>query len=252
MKDEVKNFDSTYKYYWRVKSSLQKDTIEGAIHLGRERLNPKLSNPDFLVLRQRKALFARWLQKIPLKRMNVLDVGGRIQPYRPLIEDRIERYIAIDPQFEGLLDVVAVGESIPFRDEIFDLVICTQVLGYTHAPHLVIAEIHRVLKLGATFLLSAPSLFPQHHDACWRFLPKGYKHLLSNFSRIEIAPEGHSISGIFRTGCVGLTILFKAGLRCRIINLALIPMMNILGQKLDKLSYGNDQFTTNYSIMAIK
>ena len=59
----------------------------------------------------------------------MLDIGGRIQPYRPLIENRLHRYIAIDPLATGLVDAVAIGEYLPFRSEIFDLVMRDQGVG---------------------------------------------------------------------------------------------------------------------------
>ncbi|MGH8728245.1 MAG: class I SAM-dependent methyltransferase, partial [Burkholderiales bacterium] len=110
---------------------------------------------------------------MPQQELRVLDVGGRLQPYRPLLEGRTKIYFGVDPVFEGMLDVAAVGERLPFSDESFDLVICTQVLNYASDPARVIAEIHRILKPGAYLYLSAPAIFPRYHDQRWRFMPDG-------------------------------------------------------------------------------
>src|SRR5437879_10757042 len=55
-----------------------------AAELGRERLYPSLWNPDYLVLNERRRHFSEWAQRVPGQGLSVLDVGGRIQPYRPL------------------------------------------------------------------------------------------------------------------------------------------------------------------------
>lgn len=243
-----------YNYYKSSNKVFQhtRRVTDGAIRLSRERLNPKLSNPNYLILRQRRKLFSQWLKSLPGQKLLVLDVGGRIQPYRPLVEDRLEAYIAIDPQLEGLLDMVAVGEYLPFADDTFDLVFCTQVLGYVTDPSQVINEIHRVLKQGAVLLLSVPTLFPRHHDERWRFLPDGLRILLSRFSYVEIAPEGYSVSSFFRTINVSLNIFIVIKLLRTLLGFTIIPLMNLAGLYLDKLSRGNDQFTTNNCAMARK
>ncbi len=236
--------DNTYREVRRV--------TEHAVQLGRERLNPTLRNPHFLVLRERRRIVSKWLQSLPGRRLSVLDVGGRIQPYRPLMEGRLERYIAVDPRFTGLLDALAVGEDLPFSCERFDLVICTQVLGYATDPSRVIAEIHRVLKPGGVLLLTVPAFSPRRQDERWRFLPDGLRVLLSRFSDVEIVSEGCSVSGIFRTinACVDLSSENER-LR-RVLAWTLIPLMNICGLALDKLSRGNDQLTPNHSVLARK
>jgi SAM-dependent methyltransferase len=182
----------------------------------------------------------------------VLDVGGRIQPYRPLLAGRLKMYVAVDPQATGLLDVIAAGEQLPFAGGCFDLVICTQTLGYASDPFGVIGEIRRVLKHGGVLLLSVPALFPCHHDERWRFLPDGLRVLLADFSHVEVEPEGHSFAGVMRTINVCLNIFIKRRIFRRVASGAVMPLINLAGIMLDRLSRGNDQFTTNYSALAIK
>lgn len=222
----------------------------GALDLARERLSPKLSNPDYLVYRQRRKIFERMLSDLPEGRLAVLDVGGRIPVYRPLLRGRFDRYLVVDPQLAGEVDIVAVGEALPFSDERFDLVICTQVLSYVSDPQRVAEELRRVLKPRGRLFLSAPTLFPAHHDERWRFLPNGLRLLLSGFSDIEIHPEGHSVSGIFRSTSVGVNLFFERNLPRRLIGENLIRLLNFLGGALDGLSRGNDQFTVNHSVIA--
>jgi SAM-dependent methyltransferase len=183
----------------------------------------------------------------------VLDVGGRLQPYRPLLERRVRHYVAVDPQLEGLTDVVATGEDLPFAGDFFDLAICAQVMTYVRDPRRVVGEIRRVLRPGGVALLSAPAFFPCHHDERWRFLPAGWRILLADFAEVEIRPEGYSIAGICRTINVGLRLLslHRPWLRGPAQRLA-IPLLNRCGMMLDDLSHGNERFTPNYSVLAIK
>ncbi len=228
-------------------------SIQAALDLSRDRWNPRLRDSDYLILRQRRRIFSEWLDKIAGSSLRVLDIGGRLQPYRPLFEERVQCYISVDPQLEGVVDVVGVGEHLPLADGTFDLVICAQVLSYVSNPKRVIREIQRVLKPGGVLLLSAPAFFPRHHDERWRFLPEGLRLLLADFSRAEIAPEGYSIAGICRTINVGLNLLFlrKSWLRAPVERM-LIPLINLCGRAGDGLSNGNERFTANYSVLAIK
>ena len=71
-------------------------TLKEVVQQGRERLFPSLSNPNWLILRERRKIFERWLAQLPSHKLDVLDVGGRIQPYRTLLTDRVRRYVAVD------------------------------------------------------------------------------------------------------------------------------------------------------------
>jgi len=104
-----------------------------------------------------------------------------LQPYRPLLEARTRSYVAVDLQTNPLVNVGAAAEALPFRDEQFDFVICTQVLEYLPDPGLAVAEIKRVLRKGGALFLSVPSVFLRENDReCWRFLPEGLRYLLGN------------------------------------------------------------------------
>src|SRR5579863_3738343 len=87
------------------------------------RLYPSITNPNYLVLRRRRMILGQWMEGIPTQRLVVLDIGGRYQPYRPLIQPRVQRYVALDIVSTPLVDVVGTGDQLPFKDETFDLVI---------------------------------------------------------------------------------------------------------------------------------
>ncbi len=222
-----------------------------ALELGRERLNPTLRDPNYLILRARMRLISRWLERVPGP-LRVLDVGGRIQPYRALVEKRLASYVAVDPQPAGLHNVIALGEHLPFPAEAFDLVVCTQVLTYVADPRRVVDEMHRVLKVDGVLLLSAPAFFPWHHDERWRFLPDGLRVLLNRFREVEVAPEGYSIAGVCRTVNLILDLSARSRLARLLIADPLIRLFNCVGVCLDGFSRGNEQFTVNNSVFARK
>ena len=253
--DRVVQDGSGYDYYRGSQTRWLADRVE-ATRLSQRILSPTLSDPNFLVYRARTRILSRWAEELPRTGLEVLDVGGRLQPYRPLIKDNLRSYVAIDPVPAGLLDVVAVGENLPFCSDRFDLVICTQVLNYASDPFLVIREIRRVLKPKGVLFLSVPAIFPRYHDQRWRFMPDGLSLLLSIFSRYEIVSEGNSIASMFRLLNLFLEVFALEAfvpLRGRErVGSFIYPLLNTVGALLDGFSRRNSQFATNYSCRAVK
>jgi SAM-dependent methyltransferase len=232
----------------------QSDLRKQLICEGQQRLNPAITNPNWLVLRERRKVFIKWLSQVPVVPLSVLDVGGRIQPYRPLLEGRLGRYVAVDIRSTPLVDIVALGEQLPLRDAFFDLVICTQVLEYVEEPRKVIGEIHRVLKPGGFLLLSVPAIYPidSEYDR-WRFLPSGLCNLLASFQRIEVHAEGSSIDGLFRTVAVWIASFARPLFFNRLLRWTLIPVLNLVGSGIaSAVGSSNAQFAANFSALAVK
>jgi len=230
------------------------ETLDAVSREGRDRLYPSLTNPNWLVLRRRREIFRDGIALLEIQNLRVLDVGGRIQPYRPLLEGRISRYLAVDMRPTPLVNVVGRGEQIPFAGEMFDLVICTQMLEYVSEPSAVIAEIYRVLKTGGWLFVSVPSLAMRDADEdSLRFLPAALRRLLRSFRDVKVVPEGGSFAGLFRTMNSGLNVLVRYPILRTIFQWTLCPLINLSGALLDRVAPGkNDQFTTNYSVWARK
>jgi SAM-dependent methyltransferase len=228
-------------------------TLDEVIEQGRGRLYPSLTDLNWLVLRERRRIFDGWLAQLPSSELSVLDVGGRIQPYRPLVANRLRRYVAVDLQLTPLVDVMARGEQLPLCDAHFDLVICTQMLEYASQPSLVVAEIYRVLKPGGRFLLSVPSAAPDAGEERWRLLPAGLRSLLAGFQRVEVVAEGGSVAGFFRTVNVCFDIFARYPVVRSVYRYSLCPLVNLTGKLLEELSgRRNEQFAVNYSVLAEK
>lgn len=80
----------------------------------------------------------------------ILDVGCGIRPYEILFSN--SKYTGIDIEDSGhkeeykKVDRYFDGKNIPFNDNSFDLVICTQVIEHTLEYEYLLKEIYRVLK----------------------------------------------------------------------------------------------------------
>ncbi len=58
------------------------------------------------------------------------------------------------------------GHQLPFADNTFDQVVCSEVLEHIHDYPAVLNEINRVLKPGGLFAVSVPRYFPEW--VCWQ------------------------------------------------------------------------------------
>jgi SAM-dependent methyltransferase len=219
-----------------------------------ERLNPSITNPNWLVLRERRKLFQSWLAALPQQALSVLDIGGRLQPYRPLFEGRCQRYVAIDLRKSPLVDVMARGEQLPLKDDQFDVVLCTQMLEYVPEPSQVTREIHRVLKPGAVLLLSVPAIFPtDSEEDLWRFTPGSLRLLLGTFRNVEIRAEGSSIHGLFRTIAIWVACFARPAALATLLKFTLVPLLNVSAVCFaGAVPTTNDQFAPNFSVLARK
>jgi len=63
----------------------------------------------------------------------------------------------------------ADATRLPFGDDRFDAVICSEVLEHVPDPREVVAEIRRVLKPGGRLCISVPHGWPER--LCWRLAP---------------------------------------------------------------------------------
>ncbi len=226
------------------------ETLDHVVREGESRLHPSVRNPNWLILRQRKRIFNEGVHRLPGRGISVLDIGGRVQPYRVLLGSRVSRYVAADLRVTPLVNVAADGEALPFCDEEFDFVICTQVFEYLPDPNRVASEIRRVLRKGGYAFFSAPAIFVRDSDKeCWRFLPEGWRHVLRGFESVEVIPEGNSFVGLFRTLNVFLVSFVRPRMLVPLLQWTIIPFLNFAGLAMGRIG-SSDHFTANFSVWA--
>lgn len=99
---------------------------------------------------------------------------------------------SLDKAFEGLKFLESISNTktnflsgsaylLPFSDDSFDLVVCSEVLEHLHDYKDAIKEINRVLKPGGQFLASVPAEFPE--KICW-LLSEAYQNQPGGHLRI--------------------------------------------------------------------
>lgn len=143
----------------------------------------------------------------------ILDAGAGECRNRSFIENQL--YIAIDRACGdqawnySKLDAVADLEKVPFQSNIFDLVICTQVLEHVMEPQLVLNELFRTIKAGGSICLTAPQGWGVHQAPFdyFRYTHFGLRHLMekSGFEITSITPS----CGFFGYLANRLTVLPK-------------------------------------------
>lgn len=127
----------------------------------------------------------------------VLDVGCGDSPYLFLLKDK-SKYTGIDVNFandfkyENRKVVYFDGINIPFGNEEFDQIICTEVLEHVFEYQALINEMYRVTKKGGAAIVTIPWSARFHYKPYdyFRYTPSTLEKIFSNFSEVQITPRG--------------------------------------------------------------
>lgn len=112
----------------------------------------------------------------------VLDAGAGEGMYRTLFEKM--KYVSVDlckvSKAYGRISIISDLLCIPFVQNSFDMIICTQVLEHVCEPKIVLDEFARVLKPKGTIWISVPFFFEQHEIPYdyYRYTFYGLTHLV--------------------------------------------------------------------------
>ncbi len=149
-------------------------------------------------------LYAFLRAEVPGLSGAILDVGCGESPYRHLIS-AAGSYTGVDIDqaasfgMRARPDIVAFdGINLPFPDQHFDHVLCTEVLEHAADPAALVRDIHRVLKPSGTLIVTVPFSARVHHAPYdfQRFTQYGLQRLFGDFARASIAPRGSDITAI--------------------------------------------------------
>lgn len=132
-----------------------------------------------------------------------LDLGSGSKPFREAFSPYIVQHIGLEypPYYRHFslhqtlsADGCGDGRALPFRTCSFDVVFASQVLSYIEQLDGVLAEVHRVLKPGGTFIVIDSFLYPLRDNAVdtWRLTPLGLQGLAarSGFNVEQVIPLG--------------------------------------------------------------
>jgi len=166
----------------------------------RSRRHPSPTQFDWLHLRRLASDLATVLARVPGD-SDVLDIYCGSRPYEDLIPPG-SRYTGLDVDDRyGTADVVS-QEFLPFPDQSFDLVMCTEGFHYVPDPIHGLAEIERVLRPGGRVVLTVPLVWQYDRTILeHRYTGPELVALLAGWDDVEVIENGgHAVSWATLTG----------------------------------------------------
>ncbi len=151
---------------------------------------------------------------------DLLDVGCGEMPFRFALSPQV-KYTGIDVEAaisfgmagDGSIHIFD-GRIIPFPNDRFDHILCTEVLEHAEEPGMLMAEMHRVLKPGGSMILTVPFSARVHHAPYdfHRFTAYGLTKMLAPFAQYQIAERGNDVTAIANKLIVLCMGLLRPGL----------------------------------------
>jgi ubiquinone/menaquinone biosynthesis C-methylase UbiE len=141
-------------------------------------------NPIFITIVRLRETLESIIKPLVTNGVSCLDVGCGERPYEYLFKDG--KYTGIDIESSGRPsnmkqpDFYYNGRDFPFKDDQFDMVICTQVLEHVPEPLSLLKEMARVCKRGGGVIISLPFVYQEHEQPFdyFRFTRFGITELL--------------------------------------------------------------------------
>jgi SAM-dependent methyltransferase len=128
---------------------------------------------------------------LPDGKGEALDLGAGTGRHRMMIEQAGYKWSGCDYKAKPENDIIkADAHSLPFPDNIFDLVNIWQVMEYLHNPWQAMSEIRRVLKPGGIVIGSVSFLEPMHGKVFFNCSQYGLEEILrrNGFTDILLSP----------------------------------------------------------------
>jgi SAM-dependent methyltransferase len=125
-------------------------------------------------------------------RGKTIDVGaGEIDRYGSYFATT--EYVRMEPVPRNDIDIVGSIYKIPFPDNSFDSVVCTQVFEHLAYPVKAVEEIKRVLKKGGCALITVPQMSALHEEPSdfFRYTKYGLESLFADFELMEMKRLGN-------------------------------------------------------------
>ncbi|MBI1344180.1 MAG: methyltransferase domain-containing protein [Terrimonas sp.] len=223
---------------------------------------PSVLHPFYFI---RRSLFAEIRKHASRLKGNMLDFGCGSKPYEGLFT--VEQYTGIDFYNEGhphdneRIDVFYDGKHIPFPDNHFDSVLCTEVFEHVFNLEQVIQELYRVMKNDSMLLITCPFVWNEHevpYDYA-RYTRFALKDLMEKqgFEILEYSKSGNFVTTLFQLwNLYWYTVLYnkvKNNVFLRwIYKLGFILPVNLGGKLLNALLPANNSLYLNNVLLVKK
>lgn len=107
---------------------------------------------------------------------NMLDFGGGSKPYKEFFS-KTKNYFAIEvlsnkPNLNS--DVYYNGLNLPFKNNFFNSILCSEVFEHVENLDFVLSELYRVLKPGGKIIITSPFICMEHE------MPNDYRRFTIN------------------------------------------------------------------------
>lgn len=180
----------------------------------------------------------------------ILDIGCGEQEIN---YGNLGQILKLDIKKSRAVDIVADTHSLPFQDNVFDGIICKEVLEHLYHPHKAINEMRSVLKPRGKLVASTCFYWPIHAPPIdyFRFTRFGLQMLFEHWSQVSI----HAKNGLL--GTLGTHLVRVSNASSLIIKI-LYPLIIInaffliLFDRLSRYFLSYDFITSGYLITAIK
>lgn len=171
----------------------------------------------------------------------VVNIGSGISLQKGLKEyERLLKstnYVELDYDIRYRPHIVGNIQSLPFRAEAVDAIICNSVLEHVPEPQVAVREMYRLLREGGKIFVYVPFFFPYHggqrYKDYYRFTKDAIEYMFQDFTEMEMVP----VRGYF--GTINLFAPFTSK------NFWLTDL-------LDKWKGTRPRMTSGYNIFAVK
>ena len=216
-------------------------------------------NPFYFI---RRPLFLNIKELAPQLTGRLLDFGCGRKPYENLF--KVQEYIGVDMEDTGhehknsKIDVYYDGKNIPFPNDSFDAVFCSEVFEHVFNLDEIIAEINRVTKKNGRILITVPFSWNEHevpYDFA-RYTSFGITHLLekNGFEVTELRKSGNFVRVNFQLWALYFYSIINtqnAAVNFVLRMLFILPI-NVIGNLLAPLFPVNKSMYFNNVVLAVK
>ena len=168
------------------------DESQEAARVARRISRPRLWQYDYLMLKEIAAGLTRQAAILNGRTgIDILDVGCKYQPYRTLFGGKASRYVGVELNRYAGVKVQSDAARLPFGNDCFDLVLCTQAFYLMEDCRRVLAEFVRVTRGGGRILLTTIGIWPYPPAVrLHRWSRRELEETLSEFGEARVEENG--------------------------------------------------------------